>query len=195
MEGPLLPSFSKSIYSVFLPGFLYIPEARISISLISRITQKNSIPLVRPKMPLVKKDFEKLYLPKRLATAAISSIKMKKPRNMRTPFSFISLRKPPIRKTRPKTAPASDNKSIPYLSTREAWSVKLSIVARKNIASNTSHADFQYFEIKFLKMNVRARTEIAQDIIVKTNGGIGKTNWKTFKIIITDDKKGDDKTR
>ena len=44
-------------------------------------------------------------------------------------------------------------------------------------------------------MNVRARTEIAQDIIVKTNGGIGKTNWKTFKIIITDDKKGDDKTR
>ena len=63
MEGTFLLTVSKLIYKVFLSGFVYNPAAMVSISLISRITQKKSMPLTRPKIPLVKKDFEKLYLP------------------------------------------------------------------------------------------------------------------------------------
>jgi hypothetical protein len=39
-------------------------------------------------------------------------------------------------------------------------------------------------------MNVRARTEMLHRSMVKTNGGVGKMNWKIDKIISTDDKKG-----
>src|SRR6187402_1631019 len=57
-----------------------------------------------------------------------------------------------------------------------------------------SHADIQYLIMKFRKMNVRARTEMAHNSIVKTNGGVGNINWKMHKIISTDDKKGERKT-
>ena len=63
MDGTFLLTFSKLIYKVFLSGVLYNLAAIVSISLISRITQKKSMALTRPKIPLVKKDFEKLYLP------------------------------------------------------------------------------------------------------------------------------------
>ena len=53
-----------------------------------------------------------------------------------------------------------------------------------------SHADLQYFVMKFRKMNVRASTEMIHNSTLKTNGGAGKINWKTLKIISTDDKRG-----
>ena len=98
MGGAFLPTVSKLIYKVFLSGVLYTCGAMVRISLIIRITQKNNTALVRPKIPLVKKDFAKLYLPYILAIAAISSIKIKKAINIRTPLSFNSFRRPPIKK-------------------------------------------------------------------------------------------------
>jgi hypothetical protein len=53
-----------------------------------------------------------------------------------------------------------------------------------------SHAVIQYLIMKFRKMNVRARTEMAHNSIVKTNGGVGKINWKRLIIISADDKRG-----
>src|ERR1044072_1417116 len=95
----------------------------------------------------------------------------------------------------PTITPVNDSKSIPHLSIREACSVKLSIIARKNISTNMNHADLQYFVMNFWKLNVRTTTEMIHNITLNTNGGVGKINWKTHKITSTDDRRGKRKTK
>ena len=68
--------------------------------------------------------------------------------------------------------------------------MELSIVARKNITSNRSQADHQYFVMNFRKMNVRDTAEMIHNVLLNPKGGFGKMNWKTHKTISTDDKRG-----
>ena len=94
----------------------------------------------------------------------------------------------------PKITPDNDSKSIPHLSAREACNIKLSITARKNISTNMSQADLQYFVMKFQKMNVRDTTEMIHNVLLTPKGGLGKMNWKTQNTISTDDNRGERNT-
>ena len=188
-----MPVFSGLIRNS-LTGALYIPAEIASTSFIKRITQKNNIALTRPKIPLLMKDFEILYLPYKLATVAINSIKMKKPINILTPLSFKSLRWLLIIKKIPRNIPVNDRISIPYLSMREAWRIRLSETARKNITTSMRHADLQNFVMNPRKMKVSASTEMIHGSMLNTKGGSGKINWKTVKLISTEDKRGERKT-